>query len=149
MVSAQRDEVIEDRCLLFYEREALRDIAERNAEVADVGYRLCRGVDPPMGVVAVHQHAARLSDSGRPEARAAAVGGAYIERNTGNAERGVGAAAFDREKARRQREGRNGGHYCGATKRKTAAAIAHVQRPPGSPSAAAVKDVLPMMRLLV
>ena len=33
--------------------------------------------------------------------------------------------------------------------RKTAAATAQVQRPAGSPSAAAVKDVLPMMRLLV
>ncbi len=72
-----------------------------------------------------------------------------IERNAGNAERGVGVAARDREKARRQREGRNGGHYRGAAKRKTAAATAQVQRPPGSPSAAAVMDVLPMMRLLV
>ena len=102
-----------------------------------------------MGVVAVHQHAARVPDGGRPEARATAVGGAYVERNTDNAERGVDAAVRDREKVRRQREGRNGGHYHEAAKRKTAAATAHVQCPPGSPSAAAVKDVLPMMRLLV
>ena len=40
VVPAQRDGVFEDRCLLFYEREALRDIAKRNAEVTDVGYRL-------------------------------------------------------------------------------------------------------------
>ena len=38
---------------------------------------------------------------------------------------------------------------CGHANRKTAAATAQVQRPAGSPSAAAVMDVLPMMRLLV
>lgn len=97
MVAAERDEVIKTRCLLLYEREALRDVAERNAEVADVGYRQCRGVDPPMAVVAVHQHAARVPDGGRPEARATAVGGAYVERNTDNAERSVDAAVRDRE----------------------------------------------------
>ena len=36
-----------------------------------------------------------------------------------------------------------------SAKRKTAAATAQVQRPRGSPTAAAVIDVLPMMRLLV
>ena len=71
----------------------------RFTQSADVGYRQCRGVDPPMGVVTVHQHVARLADGGRPKARSAAVGGAYVERNTGNAERGVGVATRDRKKA--------------------------------------------------
>ena len=68
---------------------------------------------------------------------------------TGNAEGGIGAAAFNAQKAWRQHERRNAGHCHGPPKRKTAAATAHVQRPPGSPTAAAVRDVLPMMRLLV
>jgi hypothetical protein len=40
-----------------------------------------------------------LADGGRPEARTTAVGGAYVERNAGNAERGVVSSAFNREKA--------------------------------------------------
>ena len=102
-----------------------------------------------MRVIAVDQHAARLPDGGRPEARAAAVRGADVERNAGNGERGIVGAARDREKARRQGECRNGRHYDAAAKRNTAAATAQVQRPFASPSAAAVMDVLPMMRLLV
>ena len=40
-------------------------------------------------------------------------------------------------------------HHVRSAKRNTAAATAHVQRPAGSPTAAAVMEVLPKMRLLV
>ncbi len=149
VIAAQRDEVCDRRGLFLDERQALRDVAERNPEIADVGHRKRGGVDPALRVIAVHQHAARLPDRSRPETRAAAVGGAQIERDAGNAERRVGGAARDREKAWLQGEGWNGCHCYAAVKRKTAAATAQVQRPFGSPSAAAVMDVLPMMRLLV
>ena len=76
MVAAKRDEVTERRCLLLNESETLWDVAESNAEVADVCHSQCRRVDPPVGVVAVHQHSARLPDRSGSEARAAAIGGA-------------------------------------------------------------------------
>src|SRR5688572_25564057 len=101
MVAAKRDEVLERRRLLLYEREAFRYVAQRNVEVADVSHRQRRGIGPPVRMVAVHQHAAGLPDGGRPEPGAAAVGGADIERNASNMEGGVIRATRNREKARR------------------------------------------------
>ena len=64
------------------------NLAKRNIEVADVSYRHCRWVIPPMGVIAINQHATRLPNGAGPEPGAAAVCCADIKRNTGNAKRG-------------------------------------------------------------
>ena len=131
-------------------REARRDVAEREIEVADVGERQGRGIDPMDGMRAVDEHAARLPDRRRPEPRAAPVGGADIERNAGDRDRRGAVAALDAEECRRNGIGRGYGHDWagGSAKRNTAAATAQVQSPLAAPSAAAVIDRLSTMRSL-
>src|ERR1700733_14064621 len=93
---------------------------------------------------AVRQHPAGLPDGGRPEPGAAAVGGAEVERNTGDRDRGPAVTAGNPEEARRHRiAGWRAGHGVpgpGSRNRNTAAATAQVQSPPRTPSVAAVID---------
>jgi hypothetical protein len=86
MVASEDDKMSESRCLLFYEKETFYNVAEGNAEVANVGDTQCCRVDPPVRVVAVHQHAARLTDCGGSEARATPIGGAQVKGDARNAE---------------------------------------------------------------
>ena len=148
MVAAQRQQVIDRRGLLLDQPDGVGDVAERDREIADVRQRQRGRIDAPVGMVAVGEHAARLADGPRPEAGAGTVGGAEIEGDAGDAEFGVAVVTADAEEGRRHGEGRGIGHG-GHVKRKTAAAMAQVQRPDLSPSEAAVSDVLPMMSWLV
>ena len=75
-------------------------------EIADIG-------DVPLGrsgagdrVVAIYQHAARLADRIRPEARPGAVRGAEIIGDAGDADRRRGIALRNPEKARPHCKGR-------------------------------------------
>ena len=79
-------------------------------DLADVGERQGRGINPMDGMRAVDQHAARLADRRRAEARAAAVGGAEVERNAGDRDGGVSVAARQTKKCRRNRVGRRRTH---------------------------------------
>ena len=88
VVAAQRDQMRERGRLLLDQREALRGYRRAQCAKSPMSARgSAAGSIHNAGMVAVDQHAARLSDRGRPEARAAAVGGADVERNAGNAER--------------------------------------------------------------
>ena len=87
MVAPERHQVGYSRGGLLDEREARGDVAERDREVADVGERQGRRIDPVEGMGAVDQHPARLADRRRAEPGAAAVRGADIERNAGHADR--------------------------------------------------------------
>ena len=150
VIAAQRDEMREAVRGLLDPREARRDVAQREIEIADVGERQGGGIDPMDGMRAVDQHAARLPDRRRPEPRAAPVGGADIEGNAGDRDRRGAVAALDAEECRRDGVGRGYGHDCagGSAKRNTAAATAQVQSPLAAPSAAAVIDRLSTMRSL-
>ena len=140
--------MVDQRRLLLDQPDGVGDVAERDLEIADVRQRQRRRIDAPVRMVAVGEHAARLADGRRPEACAGPVGGADVEGDAGDAEFGVAVVALDAEEGRRHGEGGGVGHGDHA-KRKTAAAMAQVQRPDLSPSAAAVSDVLPMMSWLV
>ena len=89
VLAAERDQMIHARCLLLNQREAFRNVAQRDCEVTDVGHRQRGRVDPPMGVVAVDQHAARLSNCGGAETRSAPIGDADIQRDSGDANGGA------------------------------------------------------------
>ena len=152
VVAAQRDEMLDLLRPLLDQRHAGDQVSEREREVADVGqWQLCR-VDPMLRMFAVHQHPARLPHCAGSEPGAAAVGGAEVERNSGNADRRGGIAAAGAEECRRDRVGRHPGHGCvrgGAAKRNTAAATAQVQSPLAAPVAAAVTERLSTMRSLI
>ena len=77
--------------------KALRDVAERQGEIAEIGERQRRRVDPASGMGAVDQHAAGLADGLRAEAGAAAVGRAEIEGNARHAEIGIAIGPRDAE----------------------------------------------------
>ena len=149
MIAAERNEVLMLGRLRFDQPKTFADVAERDREIADISDRKRRGIDPPVRMIAVDQHAAGVPDRHRTEARAAAVGGADVERDPGDMERGLAGRPRQAEEGRRRRKGRRGRHHVRSAKRNTAAATAHVQRPAGSPTAAAVMEVLPKMRLLV
>ena len=107
-------------------------------------------------MIAVHQHAACHPDRRRPEPGAAAVGGADVERNTGDAIPGRGIAAADAQKTCRNRVGRGARHFApvtsfavGVAKRNTAAATAQVQSRLDAPSANAVMERLSTRRSLI
>src|SRR5215470_16594445 len=105
---------------------------------------------------AVHQHAACRPDSRWPEPGAAAVGGADVEWNPGNAVAGRGIAAAGAEKTWPYCVGRGTRHGApvtssavGAAKRNTAAATAQVQSRLDAPSANAVMERLSTRRSLI
>src|SRR3984893_2179382 len=101
---------------------------------------------------AIGQHPARLADRRWSEPGAAAVGGAEIERNAGDADRRAAIMARDAEECRRNRVGSRGRHEVpgrGSANRNTAAATAQVQSPPRAPSVAAVIERLSTMRSLI
>ncbi len=151
VVAAQRHQMLEPERGFLDPRQAGRDVPQGDREVTDVGERQSRRIDPVDGMRAVHQHPARLPDRRRAEPGAAAVGGAEIERNAGDADRGVAIPSFDAEEGRRDGVGRrcrHGGVTGGIAKRNTAAATAQVQSPLGAPSAAAVIERLSTMRSL-
>ena len=140
--------------LLLDELHAGGDIAERGRKVPDIGERQVRRIDPMLRMCAVHQHPACGPDRRGTRAGAAAVGGADIERNAGDANRGAGIMAAGAEKRRRHRIGRRSPHGAppdspGAAKRNTAAEMAQVQSPLGAPSANAVMERLSTMRSLI
>ena len=150
VVAAQRDQVREPGGGFLDQRQAGRNVPQREAEIADVGERQRRRIDPVVGMRAVHQHPAGGADGRRTEPGAAAVGGAEIERNPGDADRRVALAARDAEERRRDGVGgrRRHGATEGMAKRNTAAETAQVQSPVAAPSAEAVIDRLSTMRSL-
>ncbi len=160
VIAAERDQVLDARRRALDQLKAADKIAQRQREIADVGDRqLCR-IDPMQGMRAVHQHPARVANGARPEAGAAAVGGAEVERNAGNADRRRAIAAPDAEKCRRDRIGGDAGRClrhdppgaeaaAGLANRNTAAATAQVQSPLAAPSAAAVIERLSTIRSLI
>ncbi len=151
VVASERHQIGESRSGLLDQRQARGDVAERHGEVADIGQRQGRRVDPVERVGAVDQHPARLADGRRAEPGAAAVRGAEVERNAGDADCRLAVAARDAEEGRRNGVGRGHRHGCetgGSANRNTAAATAQVQSPLGAPSAAAVIDRLSTMRSL-
>jgi hypothetical protein len=81
---------------LLYQGEALRYVTQCDIEVANVGNGECRRISPPVRVVAVDEHPARLPYCRRPKAGAAAVGCADIEWDAGNTERGAAVTTSDR-----------------------------------------------------
>src|SRR5437879_5512969 len=90
--------------------ECARNVAVSDAEIADIGEIHRLDIGPGGWMTAVHQHAARLPDRGRPEARPRPVRGAEIERDAGDADRRIGARALDAEKSRSGGESRDAGH---------------------------------------
>src|SRR5258707_6657610 len=90
--------------------ERARDVAMRDAEIADIGEIHCLDLGPGCRMIAIDQHPARLADCRRPESRPGPVRGAEIEWYPGDADRCVGARAFDTEKRRPDGECRDGGH---------------------------------------
>ncbi len=102
---------------------------------------------------AIHQHPARLPDRARPKRAPARF---VVPMSSGTPAMQIGAAASPvgtPKKLGRSLKCRPLAHKRGVSgsgaNRKTAAATAQVQRPSASPSAAAVRDRLSMMRLLV
>ena len=152
VVAAERDQML-DRARLFLDPlEAAEEIAERDLEVADVGERESGRIDPVLRMRAVGQHPACLPDRRGSKARAAAVGGAEVERYAGDADRRGAIGARDAEKGRRNRIGGGDRHDApapGSWNRNTAAATTQVQSPPRTPSVAAVIDRLSTMRSLI
>ena len=150
VVATQCDEVRNAGGGFLDQRQAGRDVPQRDGEITDVGERQRRRIDPVVGIRAVHQHPAGRADRRRAEPGAAAVRGADIERNTGDADRRVAIPARDAEE--RRRDGVGGrclhGVLGGMAKRKTAAETAQVQSPLAAPSADAVIERLSTMRSL-
>ncbi len=110
VLAAERHQV-PDRTRLFLDaREARRDVAQRDRKIADIRDRQGRGVDPVSGMIAVDQHAARVPDRAGPEARAAAIGGADVERDPGDADLSRGVATADPEERRRDGKGGRPAH---------------------------------------
>ena len=107
MVAAERNEVLDPRGLLLDRGQALRNVAKRNREVADVGYRQRGWIDPVHRMVAVHQHPACLSNRGRSEAGPGPIGGAEVKGNAGDTNRHFGIVAVDPEEGRRHGESRD------------------------------------------
>ena len=105
VLSAERDEVLDGCGLLLDHLQARRNIAERDAKIADIRQHQFRSVDPRGRMRPVDQHPARMANGLWSEARAAAVGGADIERNAGDRDRRIAVAAPDAEKAGRNGEG--------------------------------------------
>ena len=152
VIAAERDEMRDTGRLLLDQRQALGDIAERNGEIANIGERQRRRIDPMHRMIAIDQHAACLSDRRRTEARAGAIGGAEIEGNAGDADRRGRIVARDAEKARRNGEGGDAGHdwtESPALNKKTAAATTQVHSPRGAPTAAEAIDWVSTIRLLI
>ncbi len=152
VIAAERDQVRDRTGLLLDPRQAAEEIAERDGEIADVGHRQGGGIDPVLRMRPIGQHSARLPDRRRPEAGAAAIGGAEIERNAGDADRRVAVVARDPEEARRDRVGGRDHHVAsagGSVNRNTAEATAQVHTPAGAPSVAAVIERLSTMRSLI
>ena len=104
MVAAERDQMLERRRLRLDLGQAAENVAVGETEIADIREIQRRRVPPVRRMVAIDQHAARLADRGRTEPGARPVRGAEIEGNAGDANRGVGVAALDAEKSRRERQ---------------------------------------------
>ncbi len=148
MVAAERDQMLVIRGLLLDQREAFANVAERDVEIADIGNRQRGGIDPPMRMIAVDQHAACLR--GSRQARSAHRCDWWCRCRTGCRQCERGVVGCGRVMARKLGGSAKVGTVAiSAAKRNTAAATAQVQRPASSPTAAAVIEVLPKMRLLV
>src|SRR5438132_2474591 len=90
--------------------ERARDVAMRDAEIADIGEIHCLDLGPGCRMIAIDQHPARLADCRRPEACPGPVRGAEIEWYPGDAECRVGAHALDAEEAWPRSKSRDRGH---------------------------------------
>jgi hypothetical protein len=100
VLAAERDQVPDRSGLLLDQFQASGDIAKRDREISNVGNRKLRRVHPPVRVIAVHEHGARLADRSRPEPRARPIGGPDVKGYSGNAKRGSAVVARDPEEAR-------------------------------------------------
>ena len=84
-----------------------------SGEIADVGERQRRRIDPVEGMRAVHQHPARLCGSPPDRTWCRCGWRCRVERNAGDADRRVAIPARDAEECRR--DGIGGGRRHGAT----------------------------------
>ena len=81
VLAAQRDKVADPAGLGFNRRQAARNVAKRQREVATIRHAKVGGRDPMLRVLAVRQHPAGTPYRRRTVARAGAVGGADVHRD--------------------------------------------------------------------
>src|SRR5689334_17637 len=103
MIAAERDEMRDADRLLLEQREAPRDVAQGQREIADVGEVQPGGIDPGAWMFAVDEHVARLANGSGPEARTAAIGRADVEGRASYAIGRLPIGARHTQESRRQR----------------------------------------------
>ena len=105
VLSSKRHQVVDGGGLLLDDLQARRNITERDTKIADIRQHQFRNVDPRRRMRPVNQHPAGLANGLRSEARAAAVGGADIERDACDRDRRIALAAPESEKSGRDGKG--------------------------------------------
>ena len=73
MVAAQGDQMRDAHCLPFDQPHARRNIAQRDAKIADIGKHYFARIDPPRRMITVQQHATGVTNRVRPKAGAGAI----------------------------------------------------------------------------
>ena len=107
VVAAKCDEVLNTGSLVLDLREACRDLAQRNREVADVRQWQEYWIDPMRRMGAVHQHATCLTDRSRPKSGSRTIGRAEVVGNACDTNRRTGVMTINPEESGRQRESRS------------------------------------------